>query len=209
MRKRRKKSGASFAKPSREDARHEESPSPDRAEDISGAGDAGIHQGRASAAPQNSSKEQEAEMTKHGMSYTAEYRCWLAIKSRCLNPKCDSYADYGAIGVRICARWRNSFEKFFADVGRRPSPKHSIDRFPNRNGHYTPKNVRWATVLQQQNNRRNTIFVKIGRKRVSLAEACRFLKLTRNVVWMRIDRGMSPQKAISKSTRKYGEKRCG
>lgn len=148
-------------------------------------------------------------MIKHGMSYTAEYRCWLAIKSRCLNPKCDSYARYGAIGVRICARWRNSFENFFADVGRRPSPKHSIDRFPNRNGHYTPTNVRWATVLQQQNNRRNTIFVKVSGKRVSLADACRILGMTRNVVWMRIDRGMTPQRAISKPMRKYGEKRCG
>jgi hypothetical protein len=95
--------------------------------------------------------------TKHGESglqRTPEYSAWVGMKTRCTNPKCEFWKDYGERGIRVCKRWLNSFENFLADVGRRTSPLHSLDRFPDNNGDYEPSNVRWATGSEQQHNRR-------------------------------------------------------
>lgn len=86
---------------------------------------------------------------------TPEYTAWLGMKQRCYYTKHRAYAYYGGRGIRVCKRWLHSFEKFLADVGPRPSSRHSLDRYPNQNGNYQPSNVRWATKKQQQNNMRS------------------------------------------------------
>lgn len=128
---------------------------------------------------------------------TPEHQCWHSIKSRCLNPKHRFFKYYGALGVTICDRWRNDFAAFLADVGPRPSPKHSIDRFPDNNGNYEPGNVRWATATQQIDNRRSTILIEFRGERISRAEACRRLGLNRKRVNERIRQGWSLEEALT------------
>lgn len=94
--------------------------------------------------------------TKHGGRATPEYAAWSGMIHRCENPNFRQYADWGGRGIRVCARWRSSFADFLADVGPRPSPKHSIDRI-DVNGNYEPGNVRWATAVEQNSNRRNSM----------------------------------------------------
>jgi hypothetical protein len=93
---------------------------------------------------------------KHGdaVKKTTEYIAWRKIKERCYNPAHVSWKYYGMVGITMCDRWRNSFENFLSDVGRKPSPKHSIDRWPDPYGNYEPGNVRWATWVEQRHNRR-------------------------------------------------------
>lgn len=132
-----------------------------------------------------------------------EYRAWSAIKSRCLNSNVECFDRYGGRGIKVCARWRRSFKSFLADVGPRPTPRHSIERIDNDED-YRPGNVKWALPGEQQNNRRNTIFVRHRGKRVPLAIACADLGVNRNTIWMRISRGMTPDAAIALSVRNYG-----
>lgn len=83
---------------------------------------------------------------------TGEYNTWRSMISRCTNPKNDQYYNYGGKGIKVCDRWLNSYLAFLADVGRRPSPQHSIDRYPDPRGNYEPGNVRWATSTEQTRN---------------------------------------------------------
>lgn len=84
---------------------------------------------------------------------TAEYRAWLAMRTRCNNPKARGWENYGGRGITIFPLWQHSFQAFLDHVGTKPSPHHSLDRIDN-DGHYVPFNVRWATVSEQNANRR-------------------------------------------------------
>jgi hypothetical protein len=95
-----------------------------------------------------------ASSTKHGACFTPEYNSWAAMKDRCNNQNDKDYHRYGGRGISVCKRWLNSFENFFADMGLKPSPKHTLDRYPNNDGNYKPTNCRWATSKQQAATRR-------------------------------------------------------
>lgn len=94
-----------------------------------------------------------AALTRHGMTKTPEHKAWRQIKTRCNTLDNPRYSSWGGRGIKMCSEWENNFEAFFAYVGPRPSPGHSIDRIDN-DGHYEPGNVRWATRTQQNQNRR-------------------------------------------------------
>ena len=89
---------------------------------------------------------------KHGQRGTPEYRSWAAAKTRCYNPAYSKYPRYGGRGIVMCERWRDSFARFFEDMGRRPSKRHTLDR-RNNDGNYEPGNCRWATPKQQAKNK--------------------------------------------------------
>lgn len=104
----------------------------------------------------------------HGKYHTPERRCYNKAKERCQNPKCKNYGDYGGRGILFLF---SSLDQFINHIGTRPSNTHSLDRI-NVNGHYEIGNVRWATLDQQQNNKRNTRWITINGTTKSLYHWC-------------------------------------
>ena len=110
----------------------------------------------------------------HGMRNTPEYNAWCAMRDRCYNSNYEFYRHYGGRGIAVCSRWRWSFENFFADMGKRPSPLHSLDRI-RVNGNYTPKNCRWATKKEQGGNKRNNRWIEFDGKKMILNDWAKYI----------------------------------
>jgi hypothetical protein len=124
------------------------------------------------------------------------FNIWKAMIQRCENPNHTHYASYGGRGVVVCERWRNDFEAFAADMGDRPSPRHTIDRMNNQKG-YQPGNVRWATPYQQLNNTRRTVYVEWQGKRITLSDAAEISGVDRATIAWRVNRGWSMEKIMT------------
>jgi hypothetical protein len=92
---------------------------------------------------------------KHGLSQSAEYRCWHHLRIRCR-----SEIGYCDRGIKVCDRWggKGGFINFLADMGRKPGKGYSIGRIDN-NGDYSPTNCRWETATQQARNTRRSRFL--------------------------------------------------
>lgn len=116
---------------------------------------------------------------KHGKSFSPEYGVWSGMVTRCTNANDKSYVGYGDRGIKICARWLQSFEAFYRDVGPRPSPKHSIERRDN-DGDYEPGNCYWATILEQSNNRRDNRRIAYCGRVLTIAQWARALEVSRS-----------------------------
>jgi hypothetical protein len=139
--------------------------------------------------------------TKHGngrrSEHSPEYIAWSGMKERCLNPNASAYEYYGQRGIKICDRWINSFENFLADMGVKPSTRHSLDRFPNNeNGNYEPENCRWATKKQQANNVRDNIVVEYKGEFKTLSEWRDELGFNYGTVSSRLRNGYSVEVAF-------------
>jgi len=113
----------------------------------------------------------ESPSKTHGLSKTKEYNSWASIIARCENSKDTSYFRYGGRGIKMCERWRNSFEFFILDMGMSPSDSHSIDRKDNNKG-YDPENCRWATKKEQALNRRSNNRIEIEGVTKCVTEWC-------------------------------------
>lgn len=102
-------------------------------------------------------------MEKKKTEYS-EYKSYLAMCDRVKNKRSKSY-DH----IKICDRWLESFWNFLKDIGPRPSLKHSLDRIDNT-GNYTPENCRWATIIEQNNNKVTNRHIEYNGKKQTIAE---------------------------------------
>ena len=109
---------------------------------------------------------------------------YTAMISRCERPSSISYPNYGGRGIKVCERWRNSFDAFVSDMGFRPEGR-SLDRI-NNDGDYCPENVRWATKEQQAANKRTTILITIDGETNPLSVWCKKFGISPQAAFHRI-----------------------
>lgn len=124
---------------------------------------------------------------ENGNKETAEYRIWSGMRKRCLNPRAQRYERYGGRGIKICERW-NDFSNFFADMGQRPTPRHSIEREDN-DGDYCPENCRWAKPEDQANNKSCNIIVLVDGEKMTLSAASAALGISYSSSYRRLKSG--------------------
>lgn len=136
----------------------------------------------------------------HGKTKTVEHRTWSHIRQRCINPNDGAYKYYGARGIAICERW-NSFENFLEDMGLRPAGSYSIER-DDVDGPYSPENCRWATGVEQANNKTNNFFLNYNGEKLSITQWARRFGIKMLTLRFRIKKGWSIEKALTTPVRK-------
>lgn len=139
--------------------------------------------------------------TIHGMARTPIYATWGRIINRCYNKAGADWKLYGNRGIKVCGRWRYSFENFYKDMGSTYKKGRAIDRIDN-NGDYEPKNCRWATQKQQQRNRRNNHNITFNGKTQCIAAWAEELGIKISTLGMRLSYGWSIEKALMTKVRK-------
>jgi hypothetical protein len=121
-----------------------------------------------------------------GGQRSPEYTAWKNMHQRCENQNRREYGRYGGRGIKVCERWMR-FDLFLADMGRRPTSKHSLERL-NNDGNYEPSNCCWGTAKDQCRNRSTTRHVEFRGQRMSLAAAAERAGLSYDVVRARLYR---------------------
>lgn len=132
----------------------------------------------------------------HGLSKTEEYGIWHGMKNRCYNENDQKHwKNYGGRGIKICDRWRNSFEHFIADMGHRPSVKHTLERLDN-NGDYSPSNCRWEIPSTNLNNKRTNIRIEFNGRIQTVTQWARELNMHQATLRYRLKRGWPVEKTL-------------
>lgn len=135
-------------------------------------------------------------LTKHGKASTPEWITWCAMRHRCRDRNHHAWKDYGGRGIAVCDRWESSFEDFLADMGPRPTPKHSIERI-DVNGNYEPSNCTWATTYEQSINRRNTHRLTVGDVTLTISQWSQRSGLSKSTIGERLKRGWTVERAVA------------
>lgn len=143
----------------------------------------------------------------HGYSRTRIYGLWSHVIRRCYSLSSKAYNRYGGRGITVCERWRK-FENFYADMGERPVDR-TLDRIDNDGGYWCGKcdectangrqlNCRWATRVEQGNNKRNNRMITYQGVTLTLAQWATKFGLDREIVRVRLRRGWSVEDALER-----------
>lgn len=136
------------------------------------------------------------DQTTHGLSGSPEHNVWSHLKRRCLNPKDAAYERYGGRGITIYEPWVDDFAAFYAHVGPRPTPQHTIERI-NNNGGYEPGNVKWDTRTAQARNRRSNRLVTYQGQTFCVAEWADITGMPMQRITQRLKRGWEPEQIFT------------
>lgn len=126
-----------------------------------------------------------------------EYRIWKAMKSRCYSPSNKNMGYYQSDNIKVCNRWKNSYENFIEDMGKIPSDDYSIERIDYTKD-YCPENCKWILKTEQSKNRRNSKVYTYNGKTMILKDWSRVLDINYYTLIKRISKGIPFEDAIKK-----------
>lgn len=129
--------------------------------------------------------------------FPKEYKTWTSIKWRCHCITARDFHKYGARGITVFEGWRRSFESFLKDVGPAPCKGYSLERINNELP-YAPGNTCWATIKEQNRNRRNTLFIEHEGAKVYFADFCREFGLCYCFARRQLGKGWTAEDLINK-----------
>ena len=129
----------------------------------------------------------------HGMRNAPEYRIWASMKDRCLNPRNPQYPEYkdrAPVGDWLL------FENFWADMGARPSPQHSLER-KNNDLPYSKENCMWATSTEQARNRSSNRLLTYKEVTQCISAWAAVIGMSKTTLLNRLNRGWTAEKALT------------
>ena len=139
-------------------------------------------------------KEAGVKRSTHGKHGSPEYWAWAAMKDRCNNKNNPNYYRYGGRGILVCERWMK-FEQFFADMGMKPSKKHTLERLDNDEG-YSPSNCAWKPMLEQARNKVSNVILEIDGVKKCLCDWAKLSPVTYQTIQWRLRCGMTTKEAV-------------
>lgn len=117
------------------------------------------------------------------------------VKYRCGNPNSKDFKYYGGRGIKVCDRWLESFDNFLEDMGEPPASA-TLDRI-NNNGNYEKDNCRWASRLEQGNNRRTNRLLEFHGKSMTIRQWARHLNIPFSAIHGRLNRGWDIERVLT------------
>lgn len=142
-------------------------------------------------------------MVTHGDTKTRLFKIWSSMHERCERPAHKHFKDYGGRGIRVCEEWKvyEAFRKWSLENGY--GEKLSIDRI-DVDGNYEPSNCRWATMKEQQNNKRNNHKLCFNGETHTITEWSEITGIGKTTIKERLNHGWTTEEALTKPVRKYG-----
>lgn len=136
---------------------------------------------------------------KHGKKYSKIYKIWEGMKQRCKNKKNTAYANYGGRGITLDPRWEK-FENFYEDMGD-PGKEQMLERINNNKGYYK-ENCKWATRVEQNNNKRSNRLITFNGKTQNITQWATEIGIYENTIQSRLRLGWSLERALTQKVRK-------
>lgn len=124
------------------------------------------------------------------------------MRERCFRPNHKYFKDYGGRGITVCGEWKTNFLAFkkWAEANGY-SEDLTLDR-KDGNGNYTPDNCRWATMKEQQNNKRNNHIVTMDGVSHTITEWSEMLGIKKSTIRERLRCGWTDEEALTTPVRK-------
>lgn len=146
----------------------------------------------------------------HGSTKSRLYAIWRSMKERCMCPSNTFYSLYGGRGITVCEEWCNSFEVFrdwaiangYDENALRGQC--TIDRI-DVDGNYEPSNCRWATLTEQQNNKRNNHNLTYDGETYTIAEWSRIVGINESTIRQRLRYGWDIEDVLRRPVKRSEE----
>lgn len=139
---------------------------------------------------------EKAGATTHMETKTRLHKIWEGMHDRCGRKGHSYYKNYGGRGISVCPEWGDykTFKDWAMENGY--SDRLTIDRV-DVNGNYCPENCRWATMREQQNNKRTNHIVCLGAISHTISEWSEMLGIGKTTIRNRLKSGWTDEEALT------------